>query len=149
MEEFPFSADDWNRVEELATEIVNASAMDDDVLGASKVENMREHLAELRDRYGEHPILIETEADFEDDPLRRKDLYLAAIALAEANALPSYTIRISLAGVLIDELHDPLGAAQQLSACERETQQQGDDDQRRQWGELMQRCAAIDPGGTP
>lgn len=137
MEVFPFSTDDWSRVNGMAREIVNASLMDDDALSASKKEHLRELLAELRDRYGEHPILLETEADFEDDPQLQAKRYFTAIALAESNFLPTYTKRISLAELLIDELQDPAGAAQQLAACEQEVLEQGDEYERQQWRELL------------
>ena len=49
----------------------------------------------MRARHGEHPVLFETEADFEDDPLRQVDLYRAAVQVAEQHGLPTLSIRIS------------------------------------------------------
>lgn len=44
--------------------IVNATFADDRVLAASAFVELRAVLRDLRTRYGDHPVLAETEADF-------------------------------------------------------------------------------------
>jgi hypothetical protein len=71
---FPFSTDDWSRVQDAARAVVNATLAGDDVLRASRFEELRLVVAELRESCGDHPALLETEADFSGDPAERRRL---------------------------------------------------------------------------
>jgi len=137
MDEFPFEQDDWGRVYAVSTALTNAALADDDVLYASLFEDLLEVLESLRRKCGKHPILIETAADFCDDPTARERLYRDAIQLAEANALSTMSIRLSLASLLLLEIGEPAQAMQQLKACEVEVSKDGDDYERQNWIELM------------
>ncbi len=78
MEAFPFSSDEWSQVQEAARGVVNASLAGDGVLQASLLEEFRDILVVLRAKYGEHPVLLETAADFTEDTSERVALYEAA-----------------------------------------------------------------------
>jgi hypothetical protein len=120
VEEFPFNQREWQEVADVSMSHTNATLADDAVLQASLYVELQEVLDKLRRKYGEHPILIETAADFGDDATERRDMYRSAVRLAEANGLPTFTIRISLGRLLLQEFDDPTQAAQELSACEAE-----------------------------
>jgi hypothetical protein len=104
-------------------------------------------LAELRTEHGDHAVLWETEADFADDPRERRELYEEAERLALIAGLVTYSIRISLAGLLLEELGDPTAAREKLIACEPELATHADEDDRRKWAKLMAQCAAADSSG--
>jgi hypothetical protein len=140
MEEFPFTELEWQRVNDASCSLTNACLQDDWILRDSLFAELSAVLDELRQRHGDHPILIETEADFCDDPSLQREMYGSAIQLAEANVLPTYTIRISLAGVLLTDFDDPIAAASELMSCEPELATRADEWETRQWHELMQKC---------
>ncbi len=101
MQPFPFCPDDWARVKDVTIELVNASATDDPSLMASRFVELQAVLGELRAKYGEHPVLLETEADFCDGELESLELYNRALALAEAHQLPKDSIQSSLHACLL------------------------------------------------
>jgi hypothetical protein len=68
MEIFPFTQADWQPVQDASAALVNATLAEDAVLQASQFAELEAVLKELRERYGDHPILLETEANFLDDP---------------------------------------------------------------------------------
>jgi hypothetical protein len=140
MDLFPFTQADWQRVQEASLAVTNARLADDAVLSKSWFAELATVLEGLRERYGDHPILLETEADFADDPSTQLELYRSAIRLAEQNALPTLTIRISLARVLIEDFADPKQAKKELAACQVELSQNADESEKKEWRELMHDC---------
>lgn len=138
MDAFPFSAAEWAPVSKAALAIVNATFAEDSVLQASHFEELCCVLSELQSKYGRHPALLETEADFTDDPNERVALYEEATQLALNGGLLTYTIRISLARVLIEEIEDPKRALQELQASRAEVAACADEDERKQWQELLE-----------
>ncbi len=134
MDQFPFTEEEWNAVDECGREIVNASFMDDSVLQASHLNELLNVLSELRERHGDHPILLEAEADFIDDEYERIALYRQAVSTAEAHNLATLSIRIALARVLI-ETGECAAALQELLASESELPE-ADDGELRDWNEL-------------
>jgi hypothetical protein len=140
MEVFPFTEADWQRVKDATLAVLNASLADDAVLRASQFVEVAAVLEDLRARYGDHPILLETEADFLDQPSLRLDLYRSAIRLAEQNALPTFAIRISLARVLLEDFADPKEAAKELGVCRLELSRNADEWEKNEWCELMDKC---------
>lgn len=64
MDDFPFSDDEWEAVLVASRDIVNAVFAGDRTLAASALVELQAVLADLRARYGDHPVLAETEADF-------------------------------------------------------------------------------------
>lgn len=135
---FPFSQSHWDEVNEASLALVNASLADDDALRQSLFIELTIVLHRLRTIYGDHPTLIETEADFSDDPAERRLLYEQAIAVAVEHSLPTYTIRISLAKLLLDDFLDPTTASAQLAACEHELSQFADESERCEWNQLVE-----------
>lgn len=135
MEEFPFTPDDWQRVADAAWPKVSATWAGDEALGASAFLTLQEVLHELRAKYGEHPILLETEADFTDDEQEQLRLYRAAIALANQHALQTLTIRLSLASLLL-HTGPTEDAITELYSCEAELPD-GDDHQRESWYDMV------------
>jgi hypothetical protein len=135
MEEFPFTRAEWDAVGHAALPVVNASLADDDVLRASHLVGLLEVLARLRARYGDHPVLLETEADFLEDDGQRLALYEQAVCNAVANGLPTLSIRLSLARLLL-EMGRQSAARDELFACEGEVRE-GDEWERARWSELV------------
>jgi hypothetical protein len=153
MEAFPFTEAEWESVREAAGAIVNAALAEDPILRASQFAELRAVLAGLRDRYGDHPLLLETEADFTADAPDRVALYERASRTAAAGGLPTLTIRLSLARVLLEDLGRPDAARVELLACRGELATVGDESDREEWASLLAACdrrtpAAPDrPGG--
>jgi hypothetical protein len=140
MDIFPFTQADWQRVNAAANAVTNATLTDDAVLYASKYSELEAVLEDLRERYGDHPILLETQADFHDAPSLQLDLYRSAIRLAEQNALPTLTIRLSLASLLLEEFADPKQAKKDLAACHSELSRYANESEKNEWRELMSKC---------
>ena len=113
MEPFPFTEAEWDAVSQAALPVVNADLADDDALRAAHLVGLLDVLAQLRDRYGDHPILLETQADFVEGPGQRFALYQQAACNAVANGLPTLSIRLSLARLLL-ELGQPSAARDEL-----------------------------------
>jgi hypothetical protein len=67
VEAFPFTESEWASVQEAALLVVNAALVEDPVLRASHVSGLFDVLVDLRVRHGEHPVLLETQADFAED----------------------------------------------------------------------------------
>lgn len=135
MDEFPFSREDWDRVRDSSLGLVNATMPEREELHRVRLFAV---LDELEAVYGEHPVLTETRADFSDLDEESIRLYRRAIDLAEANDLPTCSIRLSLASALLDA-GDAAAAVVQLEACEGE----GDHWDRDQWAEYMARVRAM------
>lgn len=148
MEAFPFTAAEWESVEDVAAAILNAALANDDVLRASLRLQILDAFAELRARHGDHPLLLELVADYTDgDDGARAALYRRAVELAESHKLPTLGARLSLAPVLV-ELGDPVGALEELRACGGEAAG-GDEVERGRWARALEMVAydAADDGG--
>ena len=138
---FPFSVADWSRVSEAARAVVNATFAGDAVLRASRFEELRRVLAELRATYGQHPVLLETEADFTDEPSQQVQMYEQAKQLAQAEGLVTYSICVSLARVLLEGVDNAEQAYRELLACRDEVVNHADESDRTEWAELKAECA--------
>jgi hypothetical protein len=136
MDEFPFAEDEWARVRESTLSLTNASLANDNVLAQSLFSELEHVLGELRARHGEHPVLIETAADFQDSPTRQVELYRCALELAERNRLPTLSIRLSLAWVLLENFGDAPQAEKELLACQEELSSNADDHDLAAWSKL-------------
>ena len=93
MEAFPFTDAEWDPLRDLADPILNASLANDDALAASLRLNLLELLAGLRERHGDHPVLLETMADYTEAAADRVPLYRRAVEIAELHGLPTLSIR--------------------------------------------------------
>jgi hypothetical protein len=121
--------------------VVNATLSEDEVLHASRFAELCCVLSGLRDTYGQHPVLLETEADFTDEPSERVALYEQAKQAALAAGLLTYSIRVSLARVLMDDLGDRGRALQELLVCQIEVAACANDRERQEWQEMQRQCA--------
>jgi hypothetical protein len=128
MEAWPFSESEWTAVSEAALSVVNAGLAEDAVLRASHLLDLLDVLAGLRMRHGEHPVLLETEADFAEDEAERVALYRRAVLMAKTHGIRTLTIRLSLSRVLLD-MGQREAAWDELCACEDEVPE-GDDSDR-------------------
>jgi hypothetical protein len=140
VEAFPFTEAEWAAVSEAALPVVNATLADDAVLRASHLVELLDVLARLRSRHGNHSVLLETEADFVEDEAERLALYQRAVSIAVAHGLPTLSIRLSLAGLLL-EMGQQGAARAELLACEGELCD-GDDSERASWTELVAQASS-------
>lgn len=121
MDAFPFTEAEWEEVTEVSWSVTNATLANDPTLRASFFMELQQVLHVLRGRYGEHSVLLETEADFSEDADVRLTLYRQSLELAERHSLPTLSIRLSLAQRLI-ECERREEAARELLACKREVE---------------------------
>ncbi|MFL5340636.1 MAG: hypothetical protein ACJ8F7_10840 [Gemmataceae bacterium] len=119
VEAFPFTESEWAAVGEAALPLVNAALADDTVLREAHLTELLEVLSGLRHRYGYHPVLLETEADFTEDEADRVAQYRRAIRIAESHGLPTLSPRLSFARLLLD-VGEPEAAREELLACKGE-----------------------------
>lgn len=142
MEAFPFTKAEWAAVSDAALPVVNAALADDAILQASCLVGLLDVLARLRARHGDHPLLLETEADFVDDDEERLFLYQQAARTAVAFGLPTLSIRLSLAQLLL-ERGQRTAAREELLVCKREACE-GDESDRTSWAELVAQSQPAD-----
>jgi hypothetical protein len=77
----------WDRVFEKACDIANATRTANDPMYDVHREEMLELLNELEVEFGEQSRILDTRADYIDDPIERLRLYKKALELAkEQNA---------------------------------------------------------------
>ena len=134
---FPYTRSEWRAVREASHAVLNATLADEDDLRVSCFAELQSVLESLRVLHGQHPILLETEADFADDPVVRRCLYQQAIALALQKQLPTYSMRISLARLLLEECDNSTAAYRELAACKDEVTELADNSEKREFIELM------------
>lgn len=144
MDAFPFTREEWQAVRDAALPVLNATSAEDDVLYESNFIELQCVLHTLRERYGDHPVLLETEADFTHDSDTQRTLYEQARDIAVHHRLPTASIRVALAGVLLDDFNAVDAARGELTACRQEILDSGDEWEQSNWKELMVRA-----GGTP
>lgn len=142
--EWPYSEDEWERVRRRSHAVLNATLQDDHVLRDAAFVELQRMLGVLRRRHGEHPVLLETEADFTCDRNEACALYRRAGELARELTLSIPSIGISLARLLLDRFHDSTEARRVLTACRDEVQTFGDEDERMAWDELSAQCECAD-----
>jgi hypothetical protein len=141
MDEFPFTDSDWLDIQDAARGIVEAAHADDPEERAAQFARLQSILNRLRGWYGEHPILLETEADFMPDAAAAVDLYRRAEQLAVDHHLPALSARLSLARLLVEELDRPAEAREVLAACQTDLPMAHQDDCAT-WTALFTRCGA-------
>ena len=139
MEAFPFTSAEWDPLKDLALSILNAEFAEDGVLAASLKLEMLDLMDALRARHGDHPVLLETAADYTENLPEQAALYRRAVELADAHGLPTLSIRLSFAPVLT-ELGEPIAALEELRACGKEAAT-GSADERKQWASGLEDVA--------
>jgi hypothetical protein len=97
---------DWDRIHELAVDIVNASAEGDD--DSAERTRLFEALDALECKYGRLPSIVATRGDFAESVDEQVTLLLEAFALATARGDHSNRLHIadSLARAYVEELFD-------------------------------------------
>lgn len=137
MDAFPFTNADWERVKDASHPVLEARLADDDAVADSMFLTLRETLHDLRCKYGDHPVLLETEADFCDDSGDSIRLYKVALNLARKNSLPTASICLSYARVLIEDASNPGEARHVLESCREEVNASEDESDTTEYEELM------------
>ncbi len=140
MDDFPFKQEEWRKVQEASHDVMSATLADDPILRQSSMMELERILNDLQSRYGDHPILRETLADFHEDAKSQVALYRSALEVAQRNQLPTLSIRMSLARVLLEDCGEHGAAAQELTACQNELKEHGDEADLREWSQLLSRC---------
>ena len=140
MESFPFTDAEWQTVQDAAFPVVNATFADDNVLRESHFQKLAEVLSGLRQLHGDHPVLLETLADFTDDDAERVRLYRQAIDIAVRHGIGTWTIRLSLSDALIWQ-RETAAARVELETCRDEVATLGDESDRKKWEQLRAACS--------
>jgi hypothetical protein len=116
MERFPFTKKEWRSIREAAKAVAEAAHEADEDRRSARFTDLQKLLKGLRDRHGDHPALLETEADFTSDAATAIAMYRKAGETAAFHDLPALSIRMSLARLMLDELGDVAGARSALLA---------------------------------
>jgi hypothetical protein len=112
------ATEDWDRVHELALEIVDASAEGEEATSDEAAVRLRELLDEFQEKYGPLPSLLATRADYISDGPEERDYWLTA-AYEQAQKLGDLknlvTIAASLATLHVEDLRDSIIGEQWLT----------------------------------
>ena len=120
MDPWPFEDRDWRKVEKIIERYKKAATAADDVVCRSLSREMHDLMVKLERKYGEHPVLLETRADFTKGRIKRLKLCRRALELSVEHGMPTLTIRIWLAELLLEEFRDPKEARRVLKEGEDE-----------------------------
>jgi hypothetical protein len=139
---------DWDRVKELAVAIVNAT-QDDEEGGETETDALMTFLDSLEKKYGSHPGILSTRADFLSDPDEAVALLEEAYTLAvdRKDARSRLYIADTLAGTFIRELEDADAGETWLQRVAEELKSTGDEGDITSYEELrvdLQRLRAGD-----
>jgi len=124
------STEDWDRVHELALEVVNASGEGDEAASAAAAVRLRELLDDLQERDGPLPSLLATRADYIHDAPEEREYWLTAAyeqAQKRADLKNLVWIAASLATLYVDDLRDPTRGVQWLTLLEEHLRVSHDD----------------------
>jgi len=129
--------EDWDRVKELAVAIANAT-QDDDEGGEEETRALMAFLDELEKKYGAHPSILATRADFLFDPDDAVRLLEQAYALAveRKDVRNRVYIADSLASTFIRELEDVEEGSAWLDKLGEALKSAGDDSDIESYEEL-------------
>lgn len=139
VEAFPFTDAEWDALKPVVESILNASLAEDEALAASLRVELLGQVDHLREQYGDHPVLLETAADYTDDGAERVTLYRRAAAIAQEHGLPTLSIRTALAFALMN-LGEPAAALEELQTCGGEAAS-ASGQERAEWAEKLQWAA--------
>lgn len=120
---------DWNRVKELAVAIVNATTEDDEDGGVAETADLMGFLDGLEKKYGSHPGILSTRADFLSDPDEAVSMLEEAWGLAvnRRDARSRLYIADALASTYIRELEDAQAGRKWLERVAQELKSSGDE----------------------
>jgi hypothetical protein len=96
--------DIYERVSELAADITNATLADDRALAESLYQRLHNYHKEQFAAGRSHPFIVETLADYTDDPAQAIHYYEQALAMSRhmTSDEPTHTILIGIGTHLID-----------------------------------------------
>jgi hypothetical protein len=114
------TTEELETVRAAAQAVSQVSGGDTPKLRAARFAELQAVLAKLRRRHGEHPVLLETEADFTQPAIAAVAIYERAEQAAIKHRMPTLTIRLSLARLLLEELNSRSAARAVLLACAEE-----------------------------
>ena len=117
------STEEWDRVHAAAVDIVNATVVEDDVLCAHHTQRLLDILDELEVTYGRIPSILDTRADYTDDPSVAISLYEEALAATEDPDLACLALP-SLIRLMIEEHHDEASISRRIHQLEQLTDQE-------------------------
>jgi hypothetical protein len=114
------STEDWDRVHQLAADVVNASTDGDTAAADAASLRIRDVLDELQKKYGPLPSLLATRADYVDGLEEREYWLMAAYEQAQARGDLKNRVWLasSLASFHLEEAGDPVTGEQWLRALE-------------------------------
>jgi hypothetical protein len=118
------ATEDWDRVHELALQVVNKSTEGDEAASDAASLRLRELLDELQEKYGALPSLLATRADYVASPEEREYWLLAAYEQAQQRKDEKNLVWVagSLASFHLDEAPDLVKGAQWLESFEQHLQ---------------------------
>lgn len=140
MKRWPFTPDEWKTVQRLVLKCVYSTETDGQEFEYQiALRRLRRGLRRLRDKYGCHPVLLETLADSDVDETRSIPLYRRALRLALRYKMETHTIRLALAGAL--QSLDPAchEAEELLRQCKAEVWESGDEYYIGEWIRLSEK----------
>jgi hypothetical protein len=135
----PLTSDDLSAIRRAARAVASAQKCSDVERRSTQFACLQSVLAEVRERRGDHPVLWELEADFTLDPELAADLYRRAERAASTAGLPTFSIRLSLARLLLKELGCAGEARAALRACAAELPG-ASEKQSAAWEQLLGAC---------
>jgi hypothetical protein len=148
MDRFPFSRKEWRLVRDAARAVAEAAETNDPEHRETRFVELQKQLKGLRERYGDHPALLETEADFTLDAPTAVAMYRKAGETAAFHGLPTLSIRMALARLLLEELGDVGGARSALLAGRAELAD-ARSPECSTWAELLVECDRRTPQAEP
>lgn len=118
------ATEDWDRVHQLALDVVNASSEGDLAASDSAKVRLRELLDQLQERYGPLPSLLATRADYVDGLEEQEYWLMAAYEQAVKLGDPKNLVWIasSLAAFHLEEAPDPVKGSEWLALLEQHLQ---------------------------
>ena len=136
--------EDWDRVHELAVEIVNAS--EDERLSRVYTQRLLTVLDELEEKYGALPSILATRADYVDDLFESIDLLKRAFETGTARNDKTNLLYISssLASRYIQSLRDVNQGMEWLSVFRDRLSSCGDESDHREYEELSEALRTLE-----
>ena len=129
------SDDDWDRVHELAVDIVNAGEGEESI---ALTGALLAYMDRLEEKYGQLPSIVATRADYVEDPLERLALleHAYGLALEQSDRKNLVLVASSLVSLHIETVRDADQAERWLRALQEALKYSGDDSDIREYERL-------------
>lgn len=119
------STEEWDHVYEICIDLVNASAIDDQVLVESYRERLFEFLDQLEIKYGRIASVLATRADFTPCPITAIPLLEEALLVSTDDISTRLTLQ-SLVKLMIEEKYEREFISKRLQELEKLTTDSSD-----------------------